>query len=85
MLGFYIFILVLGDIMTTIKQSQLKEIFQAFDLDEGVFDIFKKIRISKLEKEVDDIIKSAPTKKQRDSLRNLSNAMRAASAAGVFK
>ena len=82
--GFLHIYSILGERMTTIKESQLKEIFEAFDLDEGIFDIFKKMRISKLEKEVDDIIKSAPTQKQKDALRNLSNAMRAASAAGVF-
>lgn len=71
--------------MRKIKESELKEIFESFGLDEGIFDIFKKIRLSKLYQDVDDIIDKAKTKKEKEALRNLSKAFRSASAAGLFK
>ena len=71
--------------MKSIKESQLKKIFESYGLNEGIFDIFKKIRISKLEKNVDDIIDKVKNPKEKEALRNLSNAFRKASAAGVFK
>lgn len=43
MLGFYIFILVLGDIMTTIKKSKLTETLKQKGLDEGLIDALVNI------------------------------------------
>ena len=71
--------------MKSIKESQLKKIFESYGLNEGIFDIFKKIRISKLEKDVDDIIDKVKNPKEKEALRNLSNAFRKALVAGVFK
>ena len=70
--------------MAKIKESHLRKIFESYELDEGIFDFFKKIKIDRLEREIDDLIKSRPTKEERDKLRALSNAIRRASDAGVF-
>ena len=56
--------------MKSIKESQLKKIFESYGLNEGIFDIFKKIRISKLEKDVDDIIDKVKNPKEKEALRN---------------
>ena len=71
--------------MAKIKESHLRKIFESYGLDEGIFDLFKKIKIGKLEREIEDLINSRPTKEERDKLRNLSKAFRAAADAGVFK
>ena len=71
--------------MKTMKESQLKSIFESFGLSEGIFDLFKKYKISKIDKEIEDIIDSAPTKKEKEALRDLSKAFRKANSLGVFK
>lgn len=76
--------------MATIKKSQLKEIFKEAGLSDGVFDLFNKKRkqlkkkIKELEKEIDSVINSAPTDKEKQQLRNISNSFRKASELGVF-
>lgn len=76
--------------MAKIKESDLKKIFDSYGLDEGIFDLFNKKRkrlkqrIKDIEKEIDDVINSAPTKKEKQQLRDLSNAFRKASDLGVF-
>jgi hypothetical protein len=70
--------------MAKIKESHLRKIFESYGLDEGIFDFFKKIKIGRLEREIEDLINSRPTKEERDKLRALSNAIRRASDAGVF-
>lgn len=70
--------------MATIKESHLRKIFESYGLDEGIFDFFKKIKIGRLEREIEDLINSRPTKEEREKLRKLSKAFRDASDAGVF-
>ena len=71
--------------MKTIKESELKQMFESVGLSEGIFDLFKKYKISKIDKEIDGIIDSAPTEKEKEALRNLSKAFRKANSLGVFK
>ena len=48
MLGISIFILILGDNMTTIKKSKLVEVFKSKGLEEGFIDrIFHRIKMAK--------------------------------------
>jgi hypothetical protein len=70
--------------MAKIKESHLRKIFESYGLDEGIFDFFKKIKIGRLEREIEDLINSRPTKEQREKLRNLSKAISDAAAAGLF-
>jgi len=69
--------------MKTIKESQLKELFNEVGLDENIFDIFKrkkkklKARVKGIESYVDDVIDSAPTDKQKDALIKLRAALEA--------
>jgi hypothetical protein len=72
--------------MAKIKLSTIKEIFNKVGVSEGLFDMFKSKRrklIDKLDnvkKDIDDIIKSAPTKKDREDLQKLVDAFREVSA-----
>jgi CO dehydrogenase/acetyl-CoA synthase beta subunit len=65
-----------------IKKSQLKEIFLQYGLSEGIFDLFLskkkqlKDKISSIDKEIEDTIKSAPTDKDKQNLKDLSNFLR---------
>jgi len=70
--------------MKSIKESQLKSVFESFGLSEGIFDLFKKYKISKIDKEIDDIIDSAPSDKEKEALRNLSKALRKAHSIGAI-
>ena len=70
--------------MAKIKESHLRKIFESYGLDEGIFDFFKKIKIGRLEREIEDLINSRPTKEEREKLRNLSKAISDAAAAGLF-
>ena len=68
--------------MKTIKESDLKKIFDAYGLDEGIFDIFKKMRlrknIDKIDNEIDSKIEKVKNPKQRDAIRQLQKALRKA-------
>lgn len=76
--------------MAKIKESELKKIFKEAGLSDGIFDLFNKKRnrlkqkIKDIEKEIEGVIDSAPTKKEKQQLRNISNAFRNASKVGVF-
>jgi len=72
--------------MAKIKLSTIKEIFNKVGVSEGLFDMFKSKRrkltdkLDNVKKDIDDIIKSAPTKKDKEDLQKLANAFRAVSA-----
>ena len=72
--------------MTKIKLSTVKEIFSEVGAREGLFDMFKskrrklKDKLDGIKSDIDDIIKSAPTKKDKEDLQKLANAFRAVSA-----
>jgi hypothetical protein len=70
--------------MAKIKESHLRKIFESYGLDEGIFDFFKKIKIGRLEREIEDLINSRPTKEEREKLRNLSKAISDAASVGLF-
>jgi len=70
--------------MKRIKESELKQMFESFGLSEGIFDLFKKYKISKIDKEIDGIIDSAPNEKEKEALRNLSKALRKAHSIGAI-
>ena len=72
--------------MAKIKLSTVKEIFNEVGVSEGLFDMFKskrrklKDKLDGIKSDIDDIIKSAPTKKDKEDLQKLANAFRAVSA-----
>ena len=70
--------------MKTIKESQLKELFEKFGLSEGLFDIFKKKtkgkvskstkkKLAAIDSDIEDVINSAPTDEEREALRDAAN------------
>jgi len=72
--------------MAKIKLSTIREIFNKVGVSEGLFDMFKSKRrkltdkLDNVKKDIDDIIKSAPTEKDKEDLQKLANAFRAVSA-----
>lgn len=74
------------NIMAKIKLSTIKEIFNKVGVSEGLFDMFKSKRrkltdkLDSVKNDIDDIIKSAPTEKDKEDLQRLANAFRAVSA-----
>jgi len=72
--------------MAKIKLSTIKEIFNKVGVSEGLFDMFKSKRrkltdkLDSVKNDIDDIIKSAPTEKDKEDLQRLANAFRAVSA-----
>ena len=74
--------------MAKIKQSKLKELFKENNLSDGIFDIFNT-RLNKLKKklknidaDIETLISSAPTKKEKERLRDLSDFLRKAHSKG---
>lgn len=65
--------------MTKIKLSKLKELFESHGLSEGMFDIFKskkkklKKKLSAIDRDIDDVINSAPDKEEKEALRDLAD------------
>ena len=74
--------------MKTIKESDLKKIFDAYGLDEGIFDIFKKMRlrknIDKIDNEIDSKIEKVKNPQQKDAIRKLQQSFRKAHSLGVI-
>lgn len=72
--------------MAKIKLSTVKEIFNKLEVSEGLFDIFKSKRsklkntLDNVKSEIDDLIKSAPTTKDKEDLAALVKAFRAVEA-----
>ena len=72
--------------MTKIKLSTVKEIFNEVGVSEGLFDMFKskrrklKDKLDNVKSDIDDLVKSAPTKKDKEDIQKLVNAYRAVSA-----
>ena len=72
--------------MAKIKLSTIREIFNKVGVSEGLFDMFNSKRrkltdkLDNVKKDIDDIIKSAPTEKDKEDLQKLANAFRAVSA-----
>ena len=72
--------------MAKIKLSTVKEIFNQVGVSEGLFDMFKSKRrkamdkLDNVKKDIDDLIQSAPTKKDKDDMQKLVNAFRAVAA-----
>ena len=72
--------------MAKIKLSTVKEIFNELGVSEGLFDIFKSKRsklkntLANVKSEIDDLIKSAPTTKDKEDLAALVKAFRAVEA-----
>ena len=72
--------------MTKIKLSTVKEIFNEVGVSEGLFYMFKskrrklKDKLDNVKSDIDDLVKSAPTKKDKEDLQKLVNAFRAVSA-----
>jgi SMC interacting uncharacterized protein involved in chromosome segregation len=72
--------------MAKIKLSTVKEIFNKLKVSEGLFDIFKSKRsklkntLDNVKSEIDDLIKSAPTTKDKEDLAALVKAFRAVEA-----
>jgi|TARA_B100000768_G_C11188888_1_gene336399 hypothetical protein len=72
--------------MAKIKLSTVKEIFNKVGVSEGLFDMFKSKRrkamdkLDNVKKDIDDLIKSAPTRKDKDDMQKLVNAFRAVAA-----
>ena len=74
------------NILAKIKLSTIREIFNKVGVSEGLFDMFNSKRrkltdkLDNVKKDIDDIIKSAPTEKDKEDLQKLANAFRAVSA-----
>ena len=72
--------------MTKIKLSTVKEIFNEVGVSECLFDMFNskrrklKDKLDNVKSDIDDLVKSAPTKKDKEDLQKLVNAFRAVSA-----
>ena len=72
--------------MAKIKLSTIKEIFNEVGVSEGLFDFFNKKRrklnnkLAAVKSDIDDLVKSAPTKKDADDMQKLVNAFRAVEA-----
>jgi len=72
--------------MAKIKLSTVKEIFNELEVSEGLFDIFKSKRsklkntLDNVKSQIDDLIKSAPTTKDKEDLAALVKAFRAVEA-----
>lgn len=75
--------------MKTIKESQLKELFEKFGLSEGLFDIFKKKtkgkvskstkkKLAAIDSDIEDVINSAPTDEEREALRDMADFLKGA-------
>ena len=70
--------------MKTIKESDLKKIFDAYGLDDGIFDIFKKMRLRKNDNEIDSKIEKVKNPQQKDAIRKLQQSLRKAHSLGVI-
>ena len=65
-----------------IKKSQLREVFRQHGLSENFWDIFlskkKKLqnKLNQVNKDIDDLINSAPTENERKRLKKLDNLLK---------